>query len=341
MRRLLQAACLVLLLGPAAAQEPRFLIIGTGGIGGTYYPIGGLIAQGISSPPGSRPCDRGGACGVPGLIAVAQSSHGSVANVEAIEAGLLKSAFVQSDIAYWAHSGTGIFEGRPPMTGLRAIAALYPESMHLVARDGAGIASVADLRGKRVALDEPGSGTLVDALLVLEAWGLSPEDLEPYYIKSTPAISRMEAGTLDAVFLVAGYPTASVAELAARVPVQLVPIDGPEAAALLEEHRFFASDMIPDQVYPNVWATPTISVMALWLIHAGADEDLVHAITEAMWNDATRSLLDHGHAKGQEVTLETALDGIAIPLHPGARRFYVEAGLLEEEAAEAEEALRR
>ena len=112
---------------PAApAQEMRFFRIGTGGVAGTYYPIGGLIADIISSPPGARPCDKGGSCGVPGLVAIAQSSNGSVANVDAIKSGELESGFVQSDIAYWAYTGTGIYEGQGKVENLRAIANLYP-----------------------------------------------------------------------------------------------------------------------------------------------------------------------------------------------------------------------
>ena len=126
---------------------------------------------------------------MPGLVAIAQSSNGSVANVDAIRSGELESGFVQSDIAYWAYTGTGIFEGQGKVENLRAIASLYPESIHIVARKGAGIATVRDLKGKRVSLDEPGSGTLVDARIILEAFGLSEADLQAEYIKPSPALA--------------------------------------------------------------------------------------------------------------------------------------------------------
>ena len=119
------ASCL-LLTSVSHAEDVRFFRIGTGGVAGTYYPIGGLIAGIISNPPGSRPCDKGGSCGVPGLIASAQSSNGSVANVEAVSKGQLDSAFTQSDIAFWAYTGTGIYEGKERVDNLRAIAGLYP-----------------------------------------------------------------------------------------------------------------------------------------------------------------------------------------------------------------------
>ena len=331
MRRLVSVALLAL-LGAAPvglAQEMTFFRIGTGGVAGTYYPIGGLIADIISSPPGARPCDKGGSCGVPGLVAIAQSSNGSVANVNAIKSGELESGFVQSDVAYWAYTGTGIFEDQGKVENLRAIANLYPESIHIVAREGAEIESVRDLAGKRVSLDEPGSGTLVDARIILEAFGLSEDDLEAQYIKPSPAVSMTGDAQLDAFFIVAGYPTASVVELASGVGADLVPIDGPEVDALLERYQFFARDLIPAGTYEGIDATPTVSVGAQWVVDAEVDEELVYGITKALWHENARNLLDNGHAKGQAITLETALDGIGIPLHPGAERYYREVGLLD------------
>jgi TRAP transporter TAXI family solute receptor len=331
MRTLLTVALLVLLGGTPAGQtqEMRFFRIGTGGVAGTYYPIGGLIADIISNPPGARPCNRGGSCGVPGLVAIAQSSNGSVANVDAIDAGELESGFVQSDIAYWAYTGTGIFEDQGKVDNLRAIANLYPESIHIVARRDGGIATVRDLRGKRVSLDEPGSGTLVDARIILEAFGVSEADLQAEYIKSSPAVTMIGDDQLDAFFIVAGYPTASVVELASGAGADLVPIAGPEVDALLESHQFFARDLIPAGTYEGVGETPTLSVGAQFVVGAEVDEELVYGITKALWHENARMLLDDGHAKGHAITLETALDGIAIPLHPGAERYYREAGLLQ------------
>jgi uncharacterized protein len=319
-------------LGPsqeATAQEMTFFRIGTGGVGGTYYPIGGLIADIISSPPGARPCERGGSCGVPGLVGIAQSSNGAVANVDAIGSGMLESGFVQSDIAHWAYTGTGIYEGKPKVDNLRAIANLYPESIHLVAREGSGIRSVEDLAGKRVSLDEPGSGTLVDAEIILEAYGLSEDDLQAEYIKPSVGFAKMRDGQLDAFFFVAGYPTGSVEELCAAVGCELIPIDGPQVDTLLEKYRFFARDVIPASTYVGVPETPTVSVGAQWVVAAEVDEDLVYGITKALWHDNARILLDDGHAKGRAITLATALDGVGIPLHAGAERYYREVGLLQ------------
>ena len=152
------AFALSLAASSAMAQDMAFFRIGTGGTAGTYYPIGGLLANAISNPPGSRPCDKGGSCGVPGLIASALSANGSVANINAIAGGTLESGFSQSDVATWAYTGTGIWEGKPAVEKLRAIANLYPESIHLVVSADSGISSVSDLKGKRVSMDEPGFG---------------------------------------------------------------------------------------------------------------------------------------------------------------------------------------
>ncbi|KIT17871.1 TAXI family TRAP transporter solute-binding subunit [Jannaschia aquimarina] len=316
--------------GAALAQAPQFFRIGTGGTAGTYYPIGGLIANAISNPPGSRPCEEGGSCGVPGLVASALSANGSVANVNAIAGGALESGFAQSDVATWAQTGTGIWEGRDAVEELRAIANLYPESIHLVASADAGIASVADLAGKRVSLDEPGSGTLVDARIILDAYGLSEEDIEPEYLKPNQAGERMRDGALDAFFFVGGFPAGGIAELASQHEITLVPIAGAEAEGIFEEYGFFAEDLIPAGTYEGVDAdTATISVGAQWITSANQPEELIYQITAALWNENTRKLLDAGHAKGAQITPETALDGIGIPLHPGAERFYLEAGLLQ------------
>jgi TRAP transporter TAXI family solute receptor len=314
--------------GGVAAQELNFFTIGTGGTGATYYPLGGVIANAVSNPPGSRPCDEGGSCGVPGLIAVAQSSRGSVNNVNGINSGLFNSGFSQSDVAYWAYTGTEVFDGQEPMSGLRAVAALYPEHIHLVARADAGIETVADLRGKRVSLDEPGSGTYVDALIILTAYGLTTDDVDVDYLKPGPASDAIRNGQLDAFFIVAGYPTGAVVELASSADITLVPVAGDEANEIIGDYGFFSADAIPGGTYEDIGETGTLAVGAQWITSVDQDEELIYGITQALWNDKTRRLLDVGHAKGASVTPETALEGIGIPLHPGAERFYREAGLL-------------
>ncbi len=315
----------------ALAQEPQFFRIGTGGTAGTYYPIGGLIANAISNPPGSRPCEEGGSCGVAGLIATALSSNGSVANVNAIAQGALESGFAQADVATWAQTGTGIWEEQPAVENLRAIATLYAETIHLVASAESGIDSVDDLAGKTVSLDEPGSGTLVDARIILEAYGLTEEDVDAQFLKPDQAAERMRDGAMDAFFFVGGFPAGAIAELASQEDIVLVPIDGEQAAAIREEYTFFAENLVPAGTYEGIEAdVPTLAVGAQWVTNAEQPEELIYEIVKALWNESTRAMFDAGHQKGREIRLETALDGIGIPLHPGAERFYREQGVITE-----------
>lgn len=318
------------LASAAVAQTPAFFRIATGGTAGTYFPIGGLIANAISSAPGSRSCEEGGSCGVPGLIATAMSANGSVANVNGIKGGTIESGFSQSDVAYWAYTGTGVFEGQPKVENLRAIANLYPESIHLIASAESGITSVADLKGKRVSMDEPGSGTLVDARIILEGYGIAEADISAEFLKPDQAADRMRDGAMDAFFFVGGFPAGAIAELASQHDIKVIPIDGDNAGGITEEYEFFAADNIPAGTYEGQTEDiSTLSVGAQWVTSAEQPEELIYNITAAMWNDKTRALLDSGHAKGKSITKETALDGVGIPLHPGAERFYKEAGLME------------
>jgi len=297
------------------AQAQQFFRIGTGGTAGTYYPVGGMIANAVSQPGK--------------LIATAVASNGSVANINGILGGSLESGFTQSDVAYWAYSGTGTFEGKPKADSLRLIATLYPESIHLVARKGAGIKSVADLRGKRVSMDEPGSGTLVDVRLILGAFGMTDKDIKAEYLKPNQAGDKIKDGGLDAFFFVGGAPAGAIAELASSGSgIELIPITGPEIDKLRSEQQFFTLDTIAADTYQGVGQTQTISVAAQMVTSTKLSEQTVYDIVKAMYSDATRKVLDSGHAKGKLITLENAVKGAGIPFHPGAEKFYKEAGLL-------------
>ena len=306
---------LVAMCGAAVAQEAKFFRIGTGGTAGTYYPIGGLIANAISNPPA--------------IVATAVASNGSVANINGIQSGQLESGFTQSDVAYWAYTGTGVYEGKPKVADLRLIANLYPETIHLVARKGANIKTVADLKGKRVSLDEPGSGTLVDARIILAAFGLTEKDITAEYLKPNQAGDKIRDGGLDAFFFVGGYPTSAISELAsAGGGIDLIPVTGPEVDKMRQQYGFFSNDTIPASTYKGVGEVKTIAVGAQWVTSAKQPDALVYEVTKALWNDNTRKLLDAGHAKGKMITRATATTGAGIPFHPGAEKFYKEAGLL-------------
>ena len=332
-KNLFKSSLMILLLtlglsGKSFAQELKFFTIGTGGTAYTYYPVGGMIANAISKPPGSRECGKGGSCGVPNLIASAVSSRGSVDNVNAIISGLRNSGFAQSDVAYWAYTGTGTMEGKEPARELRTIAALFQEHIHLVALKKSNINSVKDLKGKRVSLDEPGSGTYVDAKLILESNGLSTSDVKAEALKGKAATDALRNGKVDAIFVVAGFPTGAIVELASAVDVKLVPIDGAGAKALTSKYGFFSQSPIPSGTYEGVDEVNTVAVGAQWFTSAKEDNELIYQITKALWNKESRKLMDVGHAKGKTITPETALSGVGVPLHPGAEKFYKEAGLI-------------
>ena len=332
-KNLFKSSLMILLLtiglsGKSFAQELKFFTIGTGGTAYTYYPVGGMIANAISKPPGSRECGKGGSCGVPNLIASAVSSRGSVDNVNAIISGLRNSGFAQSDVAYWAYTGTGTMEGKEPAKELRTIAALFQEHIHLVALKKSNINSVKDLKGKRVSLDEPGSGTYVDAKLILESNGLSTNDVKAEALKGKAATDALRNGKVDAIFVVAGFPTGAIVELASAVDVKLVPIDGAGAKALTSKYGFFSQSPIPSGTYEGVDEVNTVAVGAQWFTSAKEDNELIYEITKALWNKESRKLMDVGHAKGKTITPESALSGVGVPLHPGAEKFYKEAGLI-------------
>jgi uncharacterized protein len=298
--------------GPARAQA-RFFRIGTGGTGGTYYPVGGLIANAISTPT---------------LNASAVATNGSVANVNGIVGGSMESGFSQADINAWAYTGTGIYAGKPKIEELRVIANLYPETVHVVVKKGAGIKSLADLKGKRVSIDEPGSGTLVNARALLAAYGVAEKDIKPEYLKQVQSAEKFKDGSLDAYFQTTGYPQGTIVELATTTGIEILPLAGPEAAKLREQYKFFAEDELPAGTYKDVPAVKTLAVGAQWITSSKIEADLVYEVTKALWSEKTRGALDAGHAKGKSIRKETALAGLGIPLHAGAEKFYKESGLL-------------
>jgi len=315
-------------------KDITFFRIGTGATSGTYFPIGGLIASAISNPPGSMACDRGGSCGVPGMVAVAQATEGSVANIEAIIAGRLESCFSQADVAHWALTGTKIFgkkkkgkHKRLVEKTLRSIANLFPESVHLVVQRDSFIKSVFDLKGKKVSLGEPESGTLASVLPILQGYNLTRKKIKPFYLSPGEAADKLRVGALDAFFLVAGSPVTAIADLARTLPIALVPIADIQSQKIHRSNPFFVQAIIPKGVYEGVEDTRTLGVGAQWLVSAEVPDDRIYAITRALWHDNVLDILRDSHPLGNMIRLETALDGLAVPLHPGAARFYQERGL--------------
>jgi TRAP transporter TAXI family solute receptor len=315
-------------LGAAAAQEPRFFRIGTAATGGSFFEVGGLVASAISGPAGGPPCDRGGSCGVRGLVAVAQATPGSIENLRQINSRQIESGLAQADLAGWAYQGTKAFAEAGPQEKLRAIASLFPEAAHLVVPADSPIQSLADLAGKTLAIGEAGSGSAADAAVVLAAAGYGDADLTRKNLRPGPAAEALKTGKLDAIFLVGGYPVPAIRDLAAALPIRLVPFEGRIIEALRKDFAFYRRTEIPPGTYPGIdGAVPSLGFSALWLVNADIDADLVYAITQALWHPATAKLLGALDPIGKRIRLDRALDGVSVPLHPGAARYYREAGM--------------
>ncbi len=311
--------------GAAQAQEMKFWRIGTGGAGGTYFPIGGLIANAISSPPGARSCEKGGTCGVPGLVAIAVSTNASVANMNAIHAGQLDAGLAGAQSVTQGYNGTGKFVGNKK-DKVRVIANLYPEDMHLVLPKDVTLSSLKDLNGKRVGVAAAGSGTQVSVKMILKHYGIEADQQELNLGQST---QRLADGQLDAYFYAGGTPFAALIQLGSTKGFNLYKFSDAERKAINKIIPYYVESMIPAGTYENVTTdTPTIAVNGQLVTNADQPADLVYGITKALWSKKTRSLLDKGHAKGKAIRVETALKGVLIPLHPGAEKYYKEIGMI-------------
>ena len=311
-----------------AGEEPRYFRIGTAAIGGSFFEIGGLIASAISGPREGPPCGRGGPCGVPGLVAVAQATPGSIGNLRMIDSGQIESGFAQADLSGWAYGGVKLFADSGPLRNLRAIANLFPAVAHLVVRADSAIRTLGDLRGKTVAVGQAGSGSAASAAVLFEAAGLDDANLTRRYLRPGPAAAELKAGTIDALFLVGWYPVPAIRDLAASSPIRLVPIAGDIAERLEKDLDHYRVAEIPAGTYEGVDASiPSLGFSALWLVTSQADPDLVYAITKSLWSPTTAKLFSAVEPAGETIRLDRALDAISVPLHPGAARFYREAGL--------------
>jgi uncharacterized protein len=319
----------VLPRGAGAQIEPRFFRIGSASTGGSFFEIGGVVASAISSPVnGGSACGPGGGCGVPGLVAVAQATQGSIENLRLINAKQIESGFVQADLAAMAYSGAGIFAEDGPMPRLRAIASLIPEALHAVVRAESPIRTMEGLSGKILAIGEPGSGTAVNAKVLLAAAGFGENDVTCRNLRPSQAAEEMKAGTLDGMILAGAYPVPAIQELAEALPIRLLPITGRVATKIEQQFSFYNQTIIPAGSYRNV-DTDTLSVgfYALWVVDADIDAELVHDITRAVWSEGAAKLFAANDPFGRQIRLANALKGVSLPLHPGAERFYREQGL--------------
>lgn len=289
------------------------LLMVTGGTSGTYYAYGGVIATTLTSK-------------LPGIEITANTSGASTANVRSLNNKDAELAILQNDVLDYAYNGTEMLAEDGAMTSLRTIATLYPEVIQVVATKSSGIKTIADLKGKSVCVGDAGSGTEANARQVLEAYGLKLEDLGKIEnLSFGDASTAMQNGTIDAAFVSAGVPNPAITELKAATDIVLVPIDGAEAEALMNKYPFYESYEITEDQY-GVPGVTTVSVLATLACVDSLSEDVVYEITKGLFEN--QETLAAAHAKGQLLSRESAVEGVSIPLHPGAEKYYKEVGVL-------------
>ncbi len=283
-----------------------YLSILTGGTQGTYYPLGGTFADLITTETDVK--------------TTAEVSQASAANMTALQNEEGEIAFVQTDIAYYATEGTEMFDGKP-IDSVSALGALYPETIQLVTLADSGITSYEDLKGKKVSVGAPGSGTYANAEQLLEIHGLSIEDdINAQNLDFGESTDGLSSGQIDAAFITAGYPTGAVEALNATKSVNIIPVSAEKAEELIAKYPYYATDTIPVGTYGLAEDVPAVSVLAMLAVKKDLSEDLVYAITKAIYDNTDKI----SHAKGALIKAETGLDGIGIDVHPGAQKYFDE-----------------
>ncbi|MDR9794545.1 TAXI family TRAP transporter solute-binding subunit [Aeribacillus pallidus] len=287
----------------------KTLSILTGGTGGTYYPLGGSMAQIISEETDFN--------------ANAQSSGASAENMQALKNGEADIAFSQTDIAAYALNGELMFKDNK-VDNVKAIGTLYPETVQIITTKDSGIHSVEDLKGKSVSVGAPGSGVNANAQQILEIHGLSFDDIKAQSLSFDESTDGIQSGSIDAAFITAGTPTAAVESLSAQNEVKVIPIADDKIQELMEKYPYYAEDTVPKGTYKIPEDVKTVAVKAMLVVRDDMPEDDVYAITKAIFENTDKIT----HAKGKLIKAETALDGIGdLPLHPGAEKYFSEKGV--------------
>lgn len=306
-----------LVAAPALAADRVFFAIATGGTGGTYYPLGGMLAQLLSNTvtiDGKK------------LSATAETSNASVANATLLGRAEIESAFVAADILDAGYKGIKQFEGKK-MVNLRALGSLYPETVQLVVRAGANINTFADIKGKSISSGSPGSGQWQLLGDLLEAHGIKREEIKEDYSSFAQSVEKIKDDNLDASLITAGAPTASIVELANAHEIRILPLAGPAIDKLQSVSPYYAKTILPANTYkgqPD--AVPTIAVRAIWATNDKLDNEMAYQLVKALYENT--ETLGKVHVMGKQISLQTALESVSIPLHPGAERYFKEKGLI-------------
>ncbi len=297
-----------------------FVTIGTGGVTGVYYPAGGAISKMVNKKYKQY-----------GIKATVESTGGSVYNINAVLNRDLDFGICQSDREYQAWYGLAEWKNKGPQKNLRSVFALHPESITLVASVDSGIKSVADLKGKRVNLGNPGSGQLQNAKDILKAFGVPLSSIHPEYVKAVEAPGLLQDGRIDAFFFTVGHPNGNIKEATSgRIKVIIVPIEGPAVDKLIKEHPYYAKSTILKKFYPmsaNKNAViNTVGVKALLVTNKKESSKVVYAVTKEVFEnlDTFKKL----HPAFEILTKQNMLEGLTAPIHRGALKYYKESGLI-------------
>ena len=288
-------------------DDPEYLSFLTGGTSGTYYPLGGAIAKIFADEAG--------------ISADAVSSNASADNIIALQDGEAEIAFTQTDVAADAAEGINAFD--EPIETVLGLGSLYPETIQIVTLADTGIETVEDLAGKKVSVGAPGSGTYINAEQILEVHDMTMDDIDAQNLDFGESAGGIKDGNIDAAFITAGTPTGAVEELQATSEVRVLPIDDDKAEALIDQYPYYALDTIPEGTYGLEEELNTVAVLAMIVVTEDLSEDIVYDMTKALYENSD----DIAHAKSEFISLDAALDGIGIEIHPGALKYYEEEGL--------------
>lgn len=295
-----------------AVGEPARLAVATGGTAGVYFPLGGAFANIVSEK-------------VEGVTANAESTGASVVNVNLLNNAEVDFAMIQNDIGFYAFNGAEMFSDNPPLENLRGIASIYPEVIQIVVNANAGIDTMDDLRGARVAVGAPGSGTEANARQILEAHGITYDDIRADFLSFAEAADALRDGNVDAAFVTAGLPTAAVTDVSTTHNVKILSIDDSVARDIIADYPFYDQVTIPAGTYSRQDSdVSTVAVMAMLSVRAGLSEDLVYRVTKALFENL--DMFAAAHARGGNLSLDTATGGMPLEIHPGAARYYSEVG---------------
>lgn len=294
--------------------EQQYLSIATGGTGGTYYPLGGALAVILNESD-------------IGVQATAQATGASVENVTLISEDEAEVAFVQNDVVYYAANGIESYEGQDKVENIAGVATLYPEVVQIIATEESGITSVEDLAGMRIAVGAPGSGTEVNARQILAEHGLTYDDLaKADYLSFSEATDNMRNKQIDAAFITSAIPTSSVSELSQTVPIVIISVEEDKINSLAQKYPFYTAVTVPAGSYKGQEEDAlSPAVMAMLIVPKDMDDDLVYKMVKNLYE--RQQIIIDTHKRGEDITLESALDGMSIDLHPGAQKYFDEMGI--------------